>query len=68
MEKKRVDRTIIKLFISHGCCWLTLRLDTLNVKQAGAFTSLAAVSCLSLAVSSDPVLVASLIFLTNISS
>lgn len=35
-----MDRTIIKLFISHGCCWLTLRLDTLNVKQAGALSSL----------------------------
>ena len=40
VEEKWEDRTIIKLFIFHGCCWLTLRLDTLNVKHAGALASL----------------------------
>lgn len=37
--KKWADHTIIKLFISHGCWWLTPRPNTLNIKHAGALTS-----------------------------
>lgn len=49
------------IFISHGCCWLTLRLDILKCKTCWCLhlTSQATLSCLSLAFS-DTVLAVSL--------